>query len=62
MTPDGIDAVAQAFSPRQMLWGSGYPMVNVGSSVMTLRGSGLTEDEMEMVTSSNAGRILEVGR
>jgi len=62
MTPDGIAAVAETVSPSQLLWGSNYPMLNVGSSVMVLRGSGLAEDQIEMAASGNARRVLEVGR
>ncbi len=62
LTPDGIAAAAEAFSPSRVLWGSGYPMLNVGSTVMVLRGSGLGAKEMEMVASGNARRLLEAGR
>jgi len=62
VTPDGIAAVSKAFSPSRVLWGSGYPMLNVGSTVMVLRGSGLGTEELTMVASGNARRLLEAGR
>jgi predicted TIM-barrel fold metal-dependent hydrolase len=62
VTPDGISAVAKAFSPSRLLWGSGYPMLNVGTPAMVLRGSGLGAEEMAMVASGNARRLLEAGR
>jgi predicted TIM-barrel fold metal-dependent hydrolase len=62
MTPDGIAAVAGAFSPSRLLWGSNYPILNVGSSAMVLRGSGLPPDQMEMAAAGNARRVLEAAR
>jgi len=62
MTPDGIAAVAEAFSPTHLLWGSNYPVLNIGSSVAVLRGSGLPREQIEMAASGNARRVLEVRR
>jgi predicted TIM-barrel fold metal-dependent hydrolase len=58
-TPDGLEVIAGAFSPGRMLWGSGYPMLNVGSAAMVLAASGLTADEIELVGGGNARRLLE---
>jgi predicted TIM-barrel fold metal-dependent hydrolase len=62
MTPDGIAQMAGAFSPSRLLWGSNYPVLNVGSSVMVLRGSGLPPDQIEMAAAGTARRVLEAGR
>jgi len=57
-TADGLEVIADAFSVQRMLWGSGYPGLNVGSSAMVLRGSGLAAEETELVGWDNARRVL----
>jgi predicted TIM-barrel fold metal-dependent hydrolase len=60
-TPDGIEVLAQTYSFERLLWGSGYPAFAVGASVMRLTGSGLRREQLALIGSANARRLLGDG-
>jgi predicted TIM-barrel fold metal-dependent hydrolase len=59
VTPDGIAVAAEAFGAERLVWGSNYPLLVVGCAALVLRGSGLCEEEMELIGRGNARRALE---
>jgi predicted TIM-barrel fold metal-dependent hydrolase len=59
-TPDGIALLAHAFGADHLLFGSGYPSLQVGCAALLLQGSGLSEAQLEAVAYRNAERLLGV--
>jgi predicted TIM-barrel fold metal-dependent hydrolase len=58
-TPDGVALVADAFGPERVLFGSEYPLLEVGCAALLLQQSGLSPEQIARIGSGNARRLLE---
>jgi predicted TIM-barrel fold metal-dependent hydrolase len=61
-----VDHVLNCFGPNRMVWGSDWPVVNIGKGIQewikvthTILGN-LSDDEAKKVASSNAERIYKI--
>jgi hypothetical protein len=57
-TPDGIAMLAEAFGADRLLWGSGYPALQVGCAAMLLQHSGLRPEQIALIGHGTAQRLL----
>ena len=60
--PEGIADLARAYGPERILWGSGFPQYNQGSSMLQLKQSGLDEAAIALIAGKNFENMLEAAQ
>ena len=60
--PEGIADLARTYGPERILWGSGFPQYNQGSSMLQLKQSGLDEAEIALIAGKNFENMLEAAQ
>ncbi len=54
----GFQAFVDKFGADRLLFGSNYPMDNIGGPLVTLLGSGISQDDIEKIAHSNIESLM----
>lgn len=57
--PEGIRDLADKYGTERLLYGSGFPKYNQGSSMLQLKQSGLDQDKIARIAGKNLEQLLE---
>ncbi|MGI6356109.1 MAG: amidohydrolase family protein [Lentisphaeria bacterium] len=56
--PEGIADLARLYGAERLLYGSGYPRFGHGSTMLSIRHSGLPLEQVRLIASQNLERLL----
>lgn len=57
--PEGIRDLAEIYGSERILYGSGYPVFNQGSSMLQLKQSGLSDEALTGIAGKNLENLLK---
>jgi predicted TIM-barrel fold metal-dependent hydrolase len=57
--PEGIKDLAELYGPERLLYGSGFPELNHGSTMLSIRHANIADAWSRLIAGGNLARLLE---
>jgi predicted TIM-barrel fold metal-dependent hydrolase len=57
--PEGIRDLAEIYGADRLIYGSGFPTFDYGSSMLQLKHSGLPDEEVQKIAGKNLLNLLK---
>jgi hypothetical protein len=57
--PEGIKDLAELYGPERLLYGSGFPELNHGSTMLSIRHANIADSWSRQIAGGNLARLLE---